>query len=396
MKPRLRLVTNVWEGTVAADFTLNQVRQHCYYLGEQLIGQNLTCLLAYDTRFMSNLFAQDIYRYLVMRGVPVSIVPNPVPLPAIQFALDKQQADCGLYISARNRPYWHNGLVLLESAANNLTLTPEEPGATGGEGEADASAADSNLSTQPFPGSGEFVADSTLDVRKPYLDMLGSQVDVGLIRRATLTIFADPMHGTASGYLPAVIGEGSQTKAIEINRETDPLFGKATPLPAENGLSRLRKLVRESDSHIGLAFSADGTALGVVDKNGEQINQFEVVLLLASYMAGQYRQKGTVIMPPPAEGSPMAKAVAAVGSWEDILGFKVELATNTTERISEFLANDQHNLLLGCTPAGEMIMSHYTSYPDALIAGLLMVELVARNGGNLRTLLNDLRENLGV
>jgi phosphomannomutase len=341
---------------------------------------------------MSNLFAQDIYRYLVMRGVPVSLVPNPVPLPAIQFALDKQQADCGLYISARNRPYWYNGLVLLESAANNLSLTSD----TTSEDEAETSAIASILGTQPFPGSGEFVADSTLDVRKPYLDMLSSQVDVGLIRRATLTIFADPMHGTVSGYLPAVIGEGSQTKAIEINRETDPLFGKTTPLPAENGLARLRKLVRESDSHIGLAFSADGTALGIVDKNGEQIDQFEVVLLLASYMVGQYRQKGTVIMAPPAESSPLAKATASIGTWEDILGFKVELAANTTERISEFLANDQQNLLLGCTPAGEMIMSNYTSYPDALIAGLLMVELVARNGGNLRTLLNDLRENLGV
>ncbi len=394
MKSHPRLVSNIWEGVVASDFTLHQVRQRCYHLGQALVKHKLTCLVAYDTRFMSSLFAQDIYQHLSLQGVTVSLVPNPVPLPAVQFALSKQRADCALVVSARNRPYWYNGLVLLVTRDLNLSLTPE----------ADApepTVLHEQPGNRPFPSPTEgnassqlFVADSTLDARKPYLEMLSNLVDVNLIRRSTLTVFADPMHGTASGYLPAVIGEGSQTKAIEINRETDPLFGKATPLPATTGLSRLRKLVRESDSHIGLAFSADGTVPGVVDKNGEQIDQLEVVLLLASYLTRQYRQKGIVIAPAPAAGSPLASAIASLGSWEQALGFKVELTNNATNRIADSLANENQNLLIGCTLEGEIILNSYSLYPDALAAGLLMIELVARNGGSLRNPLDELRSSL--
>ncbi len=399
MKSRLRLITNLWEGVVAAEFTLAQVRQRCARLAQALLEQNLSCLIAYDTRFMSSLFAEDIYQYLSRQGVPVSLVPSPAPLPAVQLALDNQQADCALVVSARNRAYWYNGLVLLQRGASSLSLEPDPP-----QIEQSASNPGARLDELPFPSdemrgaTGQmYIGHNTLDVRQPYLDRLSQLVDVNLIRRSTLTIFADPMHGTVAGYLPAIIGDGSQTKAIEINRETDPLFSKATPLPAETGLARLRKLVRESDSHVGLAFSADGTVLGVVDKNGEQIDRFEIVLLLASYLFDQYRQKGVVIAPPPAAGTPLASAVAGFNSWEKILGFKVELANNPTHRIVDFLAQDERaNLLVGCTSDGELILSGYSPYPDALVAGMLIVELIARSGGSLRTSLDDLRASLGT
>jgi phosphomannomutase len=392
MTSRLRLITNYWEGIVAADFTLDQVRQHSARLGYLLAEQALTCLVAYDTRFMSSLFAQDIYRSFTELGVPVSMVPTAVPLPAVQLALDKQQADCALIVSARNRPYWYNGLVLLDPGASNLSLNDDTP--TNNTPAAPAAPPFPEMPEGGTPGQA-ITTDTTLDLRRPYIDMFPHLVDLNLIRRSTLTVFADPMHGTVVGYLPAVLGDNSQTKAIEINREPDPLFDRLPPLPAHTNLARLRKLVRESDSNLGLAFSADGTALGAVDKNGEQLTQLEMALLLASYLVRQYRQKGVVIAPPPANGTPLAAAASrGVSAWEQVLGFKVELADNPTERITEFLEQGQQDLLLGCTAAGEIIINKYSTYPDALIAGLLLVEIVARSGGSLRASLNELHARL--
>jgi phosphomannomutase len=389
MTSRLRLITNYWEGIVAADFTLEQVRQHSARLGEMLADQALTCLVAYDTRFMSSLFAQDIYRSFTELGVPVSMVPTPVPLPAVQLALDKQRADCAIIVSARNRPYWYNGLVLLDPGQSTLSL----------QAEATTAALPPPVPFPEMPEGGTpgqaITTDTTLDLRRPYLDMFHNLVDLNLIRRSTLTVFADPMHGTMVGYLPAVMGEGSQTKAIEINREPDPLFDRLPPLPAHTNLARLRKLVRESDSNLGLAFSADGTALGVVDKNGEQLTLLDTALLLASYLVRQHRQKGVVIAPPPMNGTPLAAAATrGISAWEQVLGFRVELADNPTERITEFLEDGQQDLLLGCTNAGEIIINKYSTYPDALIAGLLLVELIARSGGTLRASLNELHASL--
>lgn len=383
MSARLRLVANVWQGIYTTDFTLDQVRRRCYRLGEILRERAWSCLIAYDTRFMSNLFARDISAGLAQQGIAASLAPAPAPLPAVQLALDQRRANCALVVSARNRPYWFNGLVLLGPLNETEILRLH----------------DYPLTLQPFPPTGDTTppaqpADQPPDLRGPYLEMLRGRIDIELVRRSTLTMFVDPMNGTTIGYIPALISDSGQTRAIEINRETDPLFGKLTPLPAEAGLTRLRKLVRESDSHIGLAFSADGTALGVIDKNGDQLDHLEIALLLAAYLARQHRQRGMVVAPLPAAGSPLASKLAGLGAWEDAMGLKVELSPDANARIAELLAQEKPNLLLGCTQEGELVLGRFALYPDALLAGLLLVEMIARNGGNFRVLIDELREHL--
>src|SRR5262249_17462559 len=150
-------------------------------------------------------------------------------------------------------------------------------------------------------------SDSTqVDLRAPYLEMLRDSVDMDLVHRATLTVFVDPMNGATSGYIPAALGDGGQTKAIEINREIDPLFGRQAPQPAEAGLNRLRKLVKESDSHLGVALSADGRAISVADNVGEIVPMLDLTLLLAQYLQRQYRQRGAIVAPA-TEGAPDAE-----------------------------------------------------------------------------------------
>lgn len=390
MNANRSLIPNFWEGVVAVDFTLEQVRQRSYALSQLLQADQQTCLVAYDTRFMSNLVAQDIYQML-RQQLNTHLVADAAPLPALRMALEQGHVHTALVVSARNRPYWYNGLVLLERRVSRLSLDPA------------TTPAPQNLLQGPFPlstegsaGGAPFVADQLLQVRQPYIRWLTNLIDMSSIRRSIMTIFVDPMHGTTAGYLPAAIGEGTQTKAIEINRETDPLFGKTTPLPITANLSRLRKLVRESDSHIGLACSADGTALSVIDKNGELLDLCEMTLLLASYLYQQHHMKGMVITPSPAPTSPLANVTTNLSNWRDQLGFKVELSDDSTGRITSLLQQNPNELLVGCTDQGEVIVGGYSSYPDALLSGLLFVEMIARNNGNLRTVINELRTNLGV
>jgi len=388
MNAHPQLTDMSWEGVFAADFTLEQVRKRCSHLSKELQRRGEPCLLAYDTRFMANLFARDIYRMLERHKVPVSLASAPAPLPAVYNALVQRRASTALVVSARNKPYWYSGLVLLKPGEADTLQLHEPP-------ESDTA---SNSYSFPLPPDSFVQGETpgvraTIDLRSLYLEMLVRHVDVELIRRSTMTIFVDPIHGTTAGYLPAIIGEQSQTMAIEINRETDPLFNKFTPLPVAANLVRLRKLVRESDSHLGLAFSADGTALGVVDKNGEQIDQLEMVLLLASYLAQQYRQKGLVVVPHPSSSEKLV-TMAGLETWQDTHGLKLELAEDATARIAESLAQDPPDLLVGCTSEGGLILGHYSFYPDALLAGLLLIELVARSAGNLRPHLDELRTGL--
>ena len=374
MPPRRRLNRYDWEGVFSADFTLYSFDRRCRGLAAALAARGWSCLVAHDTRFMAAQFARYAYHRLAGHSVRVSFCPTPAPLPAVELALEQRRADTALIVAAGNLPFWYNGLTVLAP----METSPFENLSTG----------DAPVSETPFPPGPLDASDSTqVDLRAPYLEMLRDAADMDVVRRATLTVFVDPMNGATSGYIPAALGEGGQTKAIEINREIDPLFGRQPPQPAEAGLNRLRKLVKESDSHLGVALSADGRALGVADNVGEIVAPLDVALLLAQYLQRQYRQRGAVIAPA-AEGAPDTERLR---SWEDAVGLKVELAADPAARIAELLNQDRNSLLVGATARGEITLGRYSASPDATLAAFILLECVARANVRLRALLDEMR-----
>ncbi|PDV96994.1 phosphoglucomutase [Candidatus Chloroploca asiatica] len=377
MTQRYRPYALAWQAIYSADFTLDQVRQRVMTLARGLGARNLSCLVAYDTRFMGPLFARDCLEILQAHGVEASLASSHMPLPALHHALDEHLAHCALYVSACNRPYYYNGLALLTDGSVQLSLEPDP----------------AQVTTPLFPQPDPLPADQLVDLRLPYFAALREAIDLDLIRRTSLTIFVDAMNGTAAGVVPALLSDSGQTRAIEINREPDPLFGRSTPAPVTAGLNRLKKLVRESDSHLGLAISADGTALALVDKNGEQLDPAETALLIATYMARQYRQRGAVVIPPPDLPSPLA-GLPRVTAWEEQTGLRVEGLRDPAERLVELLALPRQRPVVGATSDGEIIIGRYAGYADAILAGLVCIEMVARSGGNLRSLIDAQREQL--
>jgi phosphomannomutase len=87
-------------------------------------------------------------------------------------------------------------------------------------------------------------------------------------------------------------------------------------------------------------------------------------------------------------------ASARLAGWEEASGVKVELTHSFDTRIAELLGQDRPNLLLGASAEGELSIGRFAAYPDALLAGLLVAEMVARSGGSLRALIDAQREQL--
>jgi phosphomannomutase len=376
MPPRPRVNHFDWKGVFSADFTLASFQRRCQRVAETLIARKWSCLIAHDTRFMAEPLARYAFYSLAQFGARVSYCPTPAPFPAIDLALGQRRADTALIVSAGNRPFWCNGVIV---------LAPLEDSPLAGEPSVEPPSA-----ALPFPPPALDASDNTqVDLRTPYIELLRDAVDMDLIHRATLTVFVDPMNGAGSGYIPATLGEGGQTKAIEINRETDPLFGRQPPQPAEAGLHRLRKLVKESDSHLGVALSADGRALGVADNMGEVVPPLDLTLLLAQYLNRQYRQRGAIIVPAPPEGAPDVHP--QIRAWEDASGLKVELSSDPALRIAELLSQDRNSLLVGTTASGEVTLGRYSAAPDATLAALVLIESVARAGSRLRAQLDEMK-----
>ncbi|MGB9754468.1 MAG: phosphoglucomutase [Roseiflexus castenholzii] len=362
--------TYCWEGVVAADFTLGAVRRRYPALADLLNARGWSCLVAYDTRFLSAQIAADCYQGLRALGARVVLSSTPLPRPAVDVALDQGVADCAVIVSAGNRDYWSNGLIIIAPAPG---LDPFVDG-------------DLPAECPPFPSEPSDA--DVIDVRRMYIESLRQTVDIDLARQTSLTIFVDAMNGTTGGIIPATLGDGAQTKTIEINREADAWFGRQAPHPHTASLVRLRKLVRESDSHLGVALSADGRALGVVDNDGELAPHLDIALLLAQYLNRQYRWRGLVIVPAP------AASAAWVRAWEAQTGLSVEFAERSATRIAE--ARAAHQLLIGVTEDGQPTFGRNGGIGDAPLAALLLIELVARRNVKLRVLREKLRQSPGM
>ena len=373
MTQRPRVQQHHWVGVYTADFTLDGVYSRCLRLADVLVANKWTCLVVHDTRFMGLQFARYAYRVLESRGVQVSFCPTPAPFPAVELAMEQRRADTALIFSAGNLPFWYCGMIVLAPPLGQPLLDVDPA-------EHVHAIAPTDLSAPPL----ENIDRNQFDLRGPYLEALRATVDIDLIRRATLTLFVDPMNGTTSGYIPAAIGDGGQTKAIEINRELDPLFGRQSPQPSGSGLNRLRKLVKESDSHLGLALSADGRAISVADSAGELVTPLDVMRLLATYLSRQHRQRGLVVGPLPPEGEP-----ASLRAWADEAGLKIELLADPAARIADLVAQDRTSLLVGATATGELTLGRYGGSPDATLTALLLIEMSARFGGKLRALMDE-------
>jgi phosphomannomutase len=371
MGQRPTLQYHRWEGIYAADFTLDGVRQRAAALASQLASRSWTCLVASDTRFMAGPFALDVFRTLETAGVSCLLCPTPAPFPAVERAIDQRRADCAIMVTAGSRPYWYGGLIALTPPLDHAIFSGALPHAD---------------PVRPFPPLNNPPEQSQLDLRTLYLEALRTSVDIEVIRRSTLTVFVDPMNGTTSGLLPALLGEGGQTKAVEINREIDPLFGRQPPNPGEAGLARLRKLVRESDSHLGVALSADGRALGVVDNAGELLTSADIALVIGQHLSRHYRQRGSVVISPGGEDLP-----GGVRAWEESYGLKLEQVETVGLRIAELIERDRGSLVVGVTATGEVTLGRALGVPDALLAAMTVIEAVARSGMKLRPLLQMLR-----
>ncbi len=370
MSAHRRPFLQVWEAAYTAELTLEQLRRRAATVGTALASQRGRCLIAFDTRFLSHLFAQTIALDLAEQGVNTLLATTPTPLPAIHYALDRQQADCALYVSARNHPYYMGGLLLIADEKSGLRIDPSS----------------APLAPVPFPPA--ISPEPTIDLRALYLETLRNIIDLDVIRRLPMTFFVDAMAGTTAGLVTGLLGESGQTRAIEINREPDPLFARGTPQPFAASLNRLRKLVRESDSHLGMALSGDGTAVAIVEPGGELLEPFEAGLILAGYLASHHRQRGLVIAPPPGPNSPLVAQPKHVHAWQESTGLKLSLR-------AEGEASDRQ-AVLEMTPTGEVTINRWSHCPDGLLAGMLMCEAIARTSGGLRALHAALRAHFGA
>jgi phosphomannomutase len=279
MSYRIKFGTSGWRDSMDTNFTGENVARATVGIGRYLNeaeGAGLI-IIAHDTRRNSQKFAGIVATVLSDMGFDARVTAAPTPTPVLSFAIKNGQTVGGVAVTASHNPKADNGIKFMTkdgSAALPKTTNMVE------------SLIPESVHLPPIGQQ------KTIEVKDAYMSALRSRVDLSEVEG--ISIVVDPMHGTAGGYLRALLSEAG-ARVTEIRGDYDPDFGGLpAPNPEGTNTRMLIETVKRMGAAIGIATDGDADRCAVVDGKGKAYTANEMALIICDYLFGKKRVEGDV------------------------------------------------------------------------------------------------------
>ena len=282
-------------------------------------------VIGYDRRFLAPELAEAIAAAVHGCELEPLLTESPVPTPACSWAVVERKALGALVITASHNPAEWLGLKIKGpfggSVEGDFTAAVERRLAAGGI------TVPIQRDTPRFDGRGEHLA----GLRKK----LNLQPLVAGLRAMNLKLIVDPMHGSAAGCVPELLGPEAEGWVEEIRSNRDPLFGGHPPEPLAPYLGELINAVKASTAAgtpaVGLVFDGDGDRIAAVDEHGRFCSTQLLMPLLIDHLARARQLPGAVVKT--VSGSDLMRLVAE-GQGREVLELAVGFKYIATEMLS--------------------------------------------------------------
>ena len=92
---KIKFGTSGWRGVIADDFIVSRVRVVTQAISDHIAAQGLKdkgVIVGYDTRFMSERFAEEAVKVLAANGIHTYLSNRDVPTPAVSFEIIEKKS----------------------------------------------------------------------------------------------------------------------------------------------------------------------------------------------------------------------------------------------------------------------------------------------------------------
>ena len=379
--------TDGWRGILGVDITLDRLlpvaaaaaRELAHSAPEGLKSREV--VIGYDRRFLAPELAEAICSAVRGCGLEPLLSATATPTPASSWAVVERQALGALVITASHNPPEWLGLKIKGpfggSVEGDFTRRVETRLEAGGI-------------TVPIPGDPQ-----RFDALGTYVAGLLTKVDTAALaaglERLGLRVIVDPMHGSAAGVLPALLGDGARSSGVisEIRANRDPLFGGNPPEPLAPYLQELITAVTASTAAgrpaMGIVFDGDGDRIAAVDERGRFCSTQLLMPLFIDHLARARQLPGSVIKT--VSGSDLMQLVA-----EDLGRQVLEKPVGFKYIAAEMLSSD---VLVGGEESGGVGFGIHLPERDAPFAALLLIEALVEGGVPLGERIDALQQRCG-
>jgi phosphoglucomutase len=390
----IKFGTSGWRGIIAEDITFGRLRVVTQAIADYFKQEGLhnkQVIVGYDTRFLSEQFAQSVANVLAANGLETLLTNRDTPTPVIAFEIIRQKAAGGLNITASHNPSAYSGLKFntswggpaLPSVTEQIEMTCDDyiTGDSSPKVIKEAAGVKRRLIVQ-------------IDPKPAYFKHLETLIDVKAIKKGKLKVVVDGMWGAGRGYLDEFLRQaGAEVTAIHQDR--DVLYGGHGPSPELEALGGLRDAMKKSKSPLGLATDGDADRFGIMDEDGSLISPNEFLPILLDHLVKTRGWTGVV-----------ARSVMTTHFLDAVAkhhGLEVKETPVGFKYIGEMMQQENAiypstagTFLMGGEESGGVSIRGHVPEKDGILACLLAAEIVAVTKKPLRHYVNSLQKEVGT
>lgn len=361
----IKFGTDGWRAVISEGFTFENVKKVAQAMadyvnneGKKLKARDGRIVIGYDTRFLSDKYAELVACVMAANGIKVILADRATPTPSVSFAINNRGLVGGVMITASHNPARYNGIKYKAhyggSAGPEVTARFEYYLDKGDV---------KYIPLDELKSKGMITLE---DIIPAHLGFIKNYVDIVLLKKARLSVLVDSMYGTGNDYIADLL-KGPGCKVDIIHNEKNPGFGGINPEPILPNLKELAEKTKAGKYDIGLATDGDADRLGVALPNGKLLTGHKVMTLLFLHLLEDRDMRGGVAQT--LCGTVLIERICkkyGLKMYETPVGFKY---------ICELMLKE--DILIGGEETGGVAFKNSIPERDGILSGLLILEMMA-------------------
>lgn len=380
----IKFGTDGWRAVISEDFTFDNVKKVAQAMAEYINNDTKSlkvkdrrAVVGYDTRFLSDKYAELIACVFAANGIKTILADRPTPTPSVSFTIKDRALIGGVMITASHNPARYNGIKYKAyyggSAGPDITKKFE-----------------SYLGAGPvrYAPLDKAISDGMVEfdnIISRHLEFVKGYADLKLLKKSRLKVLVDSMYGTGNDYIAALL-RGGKCRIDIIHNEKNPSFGGINPEPILPNLKELADKVKKGKYDIGLATDGDADRLGVALPNGKLLTGHKVMTLLLLHLLEDKKMKGDVIQT--LCGTVLINKICGkygLAMHETPVGFKY---------ICEIML--EKDVLIGGEETGGVAFKDSMPERDGVLSGLLILEMMTMRKKGILGILKVIDKEYGT
>ena len=367
----IKFGTDGWRAVIGRDYTFENLKIVSQAVADYL-GSGKSIAVGFDTRFMSDCFAEIACNIFRNNGIKVILSDRAIPTPTLSFTVKNRHLDLGIMITASHNPPEYNGFKIKTSSG----------GAAGPEV---TKGVENRLGKTPLKDIDSGLAKITKeDLVTDYVKFIRNYIDLKRIKKKRFKVLVDAMHGSGNSFIASIL-KGTNIRLEFIRNTVNPSFGGIRPEPMEENLEDLKLRLKKERFDLGIALDGDADRIAAVAPGGIFIHPQKILGLLALHLYQDRGWRGSIV-----------KTIAGTTMIDHITNFlKVKLYETAVgfKYISSLMETE--DILVGGEEAGGIGVKGYIPERDGTLAGLLLLEMMAYRNKDILKILDETEKQFG-